>query len=276
MYNLTKTLNAVLAGLVSVTAGCAYMEPWGALLTGSMGSVAYLLGSNGIHALKIDDPLEVFSVHGVAGIWGLLAAGIFATSGNVKQVHGEDVTTSAVSSGAQVGYQVIGILLISAWTSFAAISSFLLLKMLNMLRVTEDEEKRGLDFAVHGKAYVPSLAIRRSQRSQSKASMSKPDRKHVSFLDCPRDSRHPHDRLEKPGACRYGPGLEGKRSRSDSNDSNQGHGVSGAVETPAIVDLNNRIHQTDTAISTIIRNKKPLGGYYVPKNISRLHRIDTI
>eukprot|EP00469_Lotharella_globosa_P018371 CAMPEP_0167814364 /NCGR_PEP_ID=MMETSP0112_2-20121227/2384_1 /TAXON_ID=91324 /ORGANISM="Lotharella globosa, Strain CCCM811" /LENGTH=337 /DNA_ID=CAMNT_0007713581 /DNA_START=37 /DNA_END=1046 /DNA_ORIENTATION=- len=82
-YSLTICLNAVLAGLVSVTAGCAVVEPWGAMMIGIVGSLVYI-GASAVW-LRIDDPLDAFPVHGAGGIWGVLAVGIFATRSNIKR-----------------------------------------------------------------------------------------------------------------------------------------------------------------------------------------------
>ena len=73
------TCNGALAGLVAVTAPCAFIAPWAAVVVGAIGALVMLLGVSIIDTkLKIDDPVGASSVHGVAGVWGLLAVGIFA------------------------------------------------------------------------------------------------------------------------------------------------------------------------------------------------------
>ena len=71
--------NAILAGLVSITAGCAVVEPWGGFCIGVIGCLGYLLASTILLKLRIDDPLDAFPVHGFCGMWGVLAVGIFGT-----------------------------------------------------------------------------------------------------------------------------------------------------------------------------------------------------
>merc|ERR1712167_35310 len=76
-YHLPNALNCVLAGLVSITAGCPVVEDWAAIFVGALGALVYMGASKGMKAMGIDDPVDAVAVHGACGIWGCLAVGIF-------------------------------------------------------------------------------------------------------------------------------------------------------------------------------------------------------
>ncbi|NOY54294.1 MAG: ammonium transporter [Deltaproteobacteria bacterium] len=132
----SMTLNGTLAGLVAITAGCANVSITSAVLIGLIAGVLVVLSVVFIdQKLKIDDPVGAVSVHGVCGAWGTLAAGLFNASGfSVKLV----------------GVQLLGIGADFLWV-FP--TTFILFKVIDMtmgLRVTEEEEKDGLDVGEHG------------------------------------------------------------------------------------------------------------------------------
>lgn len=87
MLDPTYTTNGILAGLVSVTAGCALLEPWGALVTGITGAFVFHAGSRAVFALQIDDVVDAFAVHGACGIWGLICAALMSTKYYYAQVY---------------------------------------------------------------------------------------------------------------------------------------------------------------------------------------------
>lgn len=89
-WDVAIGLNSILAGLVSITAGANVVEPWGAFMSGVIGAIFYLISSYAMKAFQIDDPLDAFSIHGVCGLWGLLAVGIFGTASAFKYATGEN------------------------------------------------------------------------------------------------------------------------------------------------------------------------------------------
>jgi Amt family ammonium transporter len=125
-YDLGAVGNAILAGLVSITAGCALVDPWAAFLIGIIGCLAYMLSSTVLLKLLIDDPLDAYPIHGFCGMWGVLAVGIFGTdknaawAGYVGSAAGED----PFKSGDQFAVQIMGVLAITAWVSVTAILMF--------------------------------------------------------------------------------------------------------------------------------------------------------
>ena len=139
------TVNGALAGLVGITAPCANVAPAAAVIIGLVaGGLVYgsvlMLERRGI-----DDPVGAVSVHGVCGVWGTLAAAVFAEGG---------------FSLAQLATQLIGVLAAFAWTFPVAFLFFKLLSRTVGLRVSQIDEEEGLDIASHGaEAYPPDLAV---------------------------------------------------------------------------------------------------------------------
>lgn len=141
-FDVSLSFNGVLAGLVSITAGCAVMQPWAALVTGLLGGVVYYGFHKMLIALKVDDPLDASSVHGACGVWGVLAVGFFSDSA----LSGVD------SRGYLIAAQLVGILCIVGWTAVNSAIVFAILKYTPIgLRVTTGHEGLGMDFTEHMK-----------------------------------------------------------------------------------------------------------------------------
>ena len=138
--NVGMTLNGALAGLVGITAGCANVNNLGAVLIGLISGVLVVYSINFLEKKGFDDAVGAVSVHGICGIWGVLAVAIF------------DTTDGLVYGGGATLFlpQLIGILAIGAW---AYGTSFLVFKVIDStvgLRVTAEEEIAGLDATEHG------------------------------------------------------------------------------------------------------------------------------
>lgn len=143
------TCNGALAGLVAVTAPCAFIAPWAAVVVGAIGALVMLLGVSIIDTkLKIDDPVGASSVHGVAGVWGLLAVGIFADG-----TYG--VSGLIAGNASQLLAQVIAAAVAVAWGLGMGLLLFRILKVTIGLRATEEEEISGLDVPEHGEEAYP-------------------------------------------------------------------------------------------------------------------------
>lgn len=93
-YDLSLSLNGILAGLVSITAGCSVVQPWHASVIGVVGGIVMFCMHFLILKMRIDDPCDACVVHGFAGIWGLLAPGIFCTDANVQYAAYPNVNNS--------------------------------------------------------------------------------------------------------------------------------------------------------------------------------------
>ena len=136
------TLNGALAGLVSITAGAANLDFFGALIAGLISGVVLVEGVRLIeNFLRVDDPVGAVTVHGIVGIWGTLAVGLFDTTG------GGLFYTGNVEL---LGVQAIGILAVIGWTAITSSIGLSIIKVFVPLRVTAEEEIKGLDIVEHG------------------------------------------------------------------------------------------------------------------------------
>ena len=138
--DLSMIINGILAGLVGVTAGCAYVDMYGAFLIGLVSGVLVVFAVYTFDKLRIDDPVGACSVHLVNGIWGTLAVGLFSTEKGLLYGHGF----------GQLGLQLMGIVSYGIWTLVASVIVWQLLKSFAGLRVSPEEEMKGLDIGEHG------------------------------------------------------------------------------------------------------------------------------
>lgn len=154
--DVSMCLNASLAGLVAITAPCDVTDCAGAFI---IGLVAGLLVVFGVwlldHVLHIDDPVGAVAVHGVCGIWGTIAVGLFGNGDvpgySLANADGEKITGLFYGGGFELlGIQLIGFITVAAWTVITMIIVFAIIKATVGLRVTRDEEITGLDVTEHG------------------------------------------------------------------------------------------------------------------------------
>lgn len=150
-------LNGALAGLVAITASCAFVETWAAVVIGLIAGVLVFYSARFFEKMKIDDPIFALSVHGTAGVWGTLSTGFFAT----KELATVGKPGLFYGGGfEQLGVQALGIVSSAA---YAFIVSFVILviakKVLNGLRVSEEEEIMGLDISEHGSYGYPEVFL---------------------------------------------------------------------------------------------------------------------
>ena len=144
--DLSMAMNGALAGLVAVTAPCAFVDPWAAIVIGLIGGIVVVFGTGLLDKLKIDDPVGAVPVHGLNGLWGTIAIGLFG-----KESLG--VANSGLFYGGgltQLGIQLAGALSVAA---FVFVSMGLIFKLIDLtigLRVSREEEFRGLDIGEHG------------------------------------------------------------------------------------------------------------------------------
>jgi Amt family ammonium transporter len=148
-YDISTGLNGILAGLVSITANCSVVNPWHAFVIGMVGAWLLILGSKLLLILKVDDPCDACVVHGFCGVWGLWATGLFCTDGNVQYAAYPN-TNSACKRFEQFGVQVVGSLVIIAWTCATTGLLFMGIKYTVGMRVDSEIEELGLDASEHG------------------------------------------------------------------------------------------------------------------------------
>jgi len=132
--------NGLLGGLVAITAGCAAVEAGGAVLIGLGGGLVVFLGARLLERLRLDDVVGAFPVHGLAGVWGTIAVALFA--------HMEALP--AGTRLAQLGVQALGVGAAFLWAFPLALGLYGLLKITVGLRVSNEDERIGLNMAEHG------------------------------------------------------------------------------------------------------------------------------
>jgi Amt family ammonium transporter len=141
-------ISGAVAGLVAITPAAGFVLPGSALIIGLVAGVAGYWGATALkHALKYDDSLDAFGVHGICGIVGALLVGFLA--------YGPLSATTAVPDGLSGGMEqfIKQVIAVAATMAYTAIATWILLKITDVivgLRVTEEEEREGLDVALHG------------------------------------------------------------------------------------------------------------------------------
>ena len=145
--DLTMALNGALAGLVGITANCHTVTNPEALLIGAVAGGIVVGGIILLDKLQIDDPVGAFPVHGMCGLWGGIATGIF---GDLAE---------GVTRGGFIQIQLIGTFTIAAWALGTSLAMFYGLKAIGLLRVPAEEEIAGLDITEHGMYAYPQQVV---------------------------------------------------------------------------------------------------------------------
>ncbi|RUR30265.1 ammonium transporter [Vreelandella andesensis] len=140
--DLTMALNGALAGLVAITADPLSPSALGAAVIGAVGGLIVVFAIISLDKLKLDDPVGAISVHGVVGIWGVLAVPL--TNGD-----------------ASFGAQLIGIVGIFGWVFLASLVVWLIIKAIMGVRVSEEEEYEGVDIAECGLEAYPEFSVKK-------------------------------------------------------------------------------------------------------------------
>ena len=143
------SLNGALAGLVAITAGCAFVSPVSAAIIGALGGVVVVLSVLLLERLKIDDPVGAISVHGTCGALGTILLGLF---------HKEQ----GIFFGGSFGFlwaQIVGVVAVFVWCLVTGYILFSAIKAVTGLRVTEEEEMEGLDYGEHGASAYPDFNV---------------------------------------------------------------------------------------------------------------------
>jgi Amt family ammonium transporter len=147
--DLSMALNGAIAGLVAITAPCAFVSAGSAIWIGLVGGVLVVLSVVFLdQVLKIDDPVGAISAHAVCGSWGTLAVGLFA-----QDVFAPGTTGDGLLFGGGwklLGVQSLGIISVFGWCMITGFTLFYVIKHLVGLRVSREEELRGLDIDEHG------------------------------------------------------------------------------------------------------------------------------
>jgi ammonium transporter, Amt family len=154
--DLSMVINGVLAGLVAVTASCAYILVWHAAIIGAIGGILVVFAVGFFDKLKIDDPVGAVSVHLTNGIWGTLAVGLFSMGDGKAAGVDKFIDTTAplglLNGGgfAPLLTQLIGTLSVGGFVVLTSSICWLVLKAVLGIRVEPEEELKGLDIGEHG------------------------------------------------------------------------------------------------------------------------------
>jgi ammonium transporter, Amt family len=157
--DISMMLNGVLAALVAITAASGFVAPWAAVVIGLVSGVIAVVGVIGVERIGIDDPIGAVAVHGMSGVWGTLATGLFAVPALAQRL--ATGTGGLVYTGSfhQLGVQALGLVAVGAFTFTASFAALFALKRLWGIRVEEETETAGLDVSEHGMWGYPEFYI---------------------------------------------------------------------------------------------------------------------
>lgn len=171
--DLGMTINGCLAGLVAITAPCAFVGLGSSVIIGALGGILVVFAVLFFDKVKIDDPVGALAVHLTNGIWGTLAVGLFAQ---------DKITGAATGNGLfygggfhLLGVQIMGSASVIAFTLAASLVFWGIVKAVMGLRVSRDEEIRGLDIDEHGMEAYAGFQIFNTEYSLSPAGGSAPE-----------------------------------------------------------------------------------------------------
>jgi Amt family ammonium transporter len=157
--DISMMLNGVLAALVAITAASGFVAPWASIVIGLVSGVIAVYGVIFVERIGIDDPIGAVAVHGMSGVWGTLATGLFAVpllAKNLATGTGGFVYTGSLH---QLGIQTLGLLAVGVWTFSASFGILWTLNKLWGIRVEPETETAGLDVSEHGMWGYPEFYI---------------------------------------------------------------------------------------------------------------------
>ncbi len=153
--DIGMTINGALAGLVGITAGCAFVSPGSALVIGGIAGGMVVFGVLMFDRLRIDDPVGALAVHGLGGIFGTLAVGLFAQDAIMPGTTGDGLFFGGGTS--LLVSQLTGVVAVGAFVFVVAMIAWLAIKATIGVRVSAEEELEGLDIGEHGNRAYPDF-----------------------------------------------------------------------------------------------------------------------
>jgi ammonium transporter, Amt family len=150
--------NGAIGALVGITAGSGYVEPWAGVIIGAIAGVIVPLGVYAIDK-RIDDPVGALTAHGLCGVWGTLACGLFTSPRLAEYNAFGDGGLLYTGSFGQLGTQALGVVTVFAFVFVLSFATFWLIKKTYGLRVSAEEEEAGLDISEHGMYGYPEQFI---------------------------------------------------------------------------------------------------------------------
>ncbi|CAF0726961.1 unnamed protein product [Adineta steineri] len=159
-----STVNSIIAGMVAVAGGAVAYNPWSAIVIGFIAALSFLLWSKLLLKFHVDDPVETAAVHIGGGLWGIFAVPIFRRTIGAGVNGGYEENALSIIYRITMGESWRGLLnslctaaVVMAWTAIFITILFLVLKLVRLLKVSRDEELRGIDLFQHGE---PAYALR--------------------------------------------------------------------------------------------------------------------
>ncbi len=135
-----SVINGSLAGLVGITAGCAFVSDYAAILIGVVSGLLMMAATNWLEARKIDDPVGAFPVHAISGVWGTVAVGLFASEGGLFTGGGWHL----------LGVQIVGLVVLCTWGFLLTWGALKIINVWIPIRSSDEEQELGLDISYHG------------------------------------------------------------------------------------------------------------------------------
>jgi Amt family ammonium transporter len=157
--DLSMMLNGVIAALVAITAASGFVAPWAAIVIGAIAGSVAVVGVLAIERIRIDDPIGAVAVHGMAGVWGTLATGIFAVPALASNLATGSGGLWYTGSFHQLGVQALGLVAVGAFTFSMSFGSLWVMKRTFGIRVEPEVETAGLDVSEHGMWGYPEFYI---------------------------------------------------------------------------------------------------------------------
>jgi Amt family ammonium transporter len=157
--DLSMMLNGAVGALVAITAACAFVAPWAAILIGFGAGVIVVLGILAVERVGIDDPIGAIAAHGMSGVWGTLALGFFTVPALAERLDWGEAGLFYGGGLHQLGIQALGIVVVGAFTFTASFLILLLFKVTIGIRTEPEVEEAGLDVSEHGMWGYPEFYI---------------------------------------------------------------------------------------------------------------------
>jgi len=151
-------LNGCLAGLVAITAPCAFVSVESSLIIGLAAGVLVVLSVLFFDRVQLDDPVGALSVHLVNGVWGTLAIGLFADAASAP-VSGPANGLFFGGGFGQLWIQFVGVVFAGGYTLGVGLIAWAIIKATMGLRVSPEEEQEGLDYGEHGNSAYPDFQL---------------------------------------------------------------------------------------------------------------------
>jgi Amt family ammonium transporter len=157
--DISMMLNGALGALVAITAASGFVAPWAAILIGAGSGLIAVFGVIFIERIGIDDPIGAVAVHGMSGVWGTLATGLFAVPLLAKNLNTGTGGLFYTGSFHQLGVQALGIVAVGAFTFTTSFGALYVMHKLWGIRVEDHVETAGLDVSEHGMWGYPEFYI---------------------------------------------------------------------------------------------------------------------